>query len=232
MMEKANRLSLELEIESLNAKAEANGLLDGDLLPLKEKNASLDNLYRDEDLFWRQRAKQRWLKDGDRNTRFFQQWASCCRRNNWIHCISLDLGTHSNLEDISRVFRDYYDRLPGVGDGSSIKLWKDRWCLDDRLPNKYPLLFRLSTQPDILVGHAQIPDERGQFLGWNINFTSFVDLRTLHNLEKDLEVLRFTRGADSISWRWTADGAFSTRSLYSILNFCGVNDVFASFLWQ
>ena len=37
-----------------------------------------------EDLNWRQRAKQAWLSDGDRNTAYFHKWATQRRRSNRI----------------------------------------------------------------------------------------------------------------------------------------------------
>lgn len=37
----------------------------------KKLKTELEVLLDEEDLFWRQRARENWLKEGDRNTKFF-----------------------------------------------------------------------------------------------------------------------------------------------------------------
>jgi hypothetical protein len=44
----------------------------------------IDTLLEFEDMRWKQRAKQRWYRDGDRNTPFFHAWASHRR---WVNII-------------------------------------------------------------------------------------------------------------------------------------------------
>ena len=44
----------------------------------------LNKLLHQEELYWRQRSRVAWLRDGDRNTRFFHASASHRRRVNII----------------------------------------------------------------------------------------------------------------------------------------------------
>ena len=53
-------------MEINNVRRELNGLLD------------------DKEIFWGQRAKVHWLKEGDRNTKFFHAQASKRRKQNMI----------------------------------------------------------------------------------------------------------------------------------------------------
>ncbi|XP_074362468.1 uncharacterized protein LOC141702742 [Apium graveolens] len=41
-------------------------------------------LLKRQEIYWQQRSKQFWLKDGDQNTRFFHKYASSRRRNNTV----------------------------------------------------------------------------------------------------------------------------------------------------
>ena len=54
----------------------------------------------------------RWLKGGDRNTRFFHQQASQRRRRNFISELQDDQGTaHSGDEAVGSLFVDYFTNL-------------------------------------------------------------------------------------------------------------------------
>jgi len=50
----------------------------------------LSNVRSQIDLFWRQRAKQHWMEDGERNTKFFHRVASMRRRFNAINKIVVE----------------------------------------------------------------------------------------------------------------------------------------------
>lgn len=72
----------------------------------------LNDLLRQEQVFWKQRAKNFWLSDGDMNTKFFHQCASNRRKKNLIKGLFNENGvwctTDEELEDI--VLR-YYGQL-------------------------------------------------------------------------------------------------------------------------
>ncbi|WOK94769.1 transposon protein [Canna indica] len=107
------KIYLEAEIEALNSRADSIGLSGSELEALRGKRAELDAFYHDECAYWHQRAKQRWLKEGDHNSRLFHQWASVRKRNNWIHNITTEAGIQSSDENIAQGFQKAYVDLLG-----------------------------------------------------------------------------------------------------------------------
>lgn len=70
------------------------------------------NLLEKQEIFWKQRAKTFWLREGDQNTRFFHQFASTRKRNNVLHRIKDNTGawqeTNAGIRD---VIVDYFSQL-------------------------------------------------------------------------------------------------------------------------
>lgn len=51
-----------------------------------------------EEIKWRQKAKVKWLKEGDQNTCFFHRIVSCRRNPNYIHSLVDDTGNEVVLD--------------------------------------------------------------------------------------------------------------------------------------
>jgi hypothetical protein len=65
-----------------------------------------------EDIKWKQRAKQNWYRNGDRNTPFFHAWADHRRRINHISNIVDEEGRcWKKKKEIPRVFTAFYQKL-------------------------------------------------------------------------------------------------------------------------
>ncbi|XP_050238020.1 uncharacterized protein LOC126687503 [Mercurialis annua] len=73
--------------------------------------AEIDKLLRREEIMWRQRSKADWLKEGDRNTKFFHHKASSRKKNNSIAQIRDDFGEWRAGEDIAKVVVAYFNQL-------------------------------------------------------------------------------------------------------------------------
>jgi hypothetical protein len=54
--------------------------------------AELSTLQDEEDIHWRQRVKDEWLKSGDRNSKFFHACVNKKRKANMINQISNEFG--------------------------------------------------------------------------------------------------------------------------------------------
>ncbi|XP_035549716.1 uncharacterized protein LOC109020477 [Juglans regia] len=76
---------------------------------IKEVQKDVDNFLEAEDLKWCQRAKQRWFKDGDRNTQFIHSYANQRKKSNSILSISNEDGVHATQpKEVSDLFQAFY----------------------------------------------------------------------------------------------------------------------------
>jgi hypothetical protein len=79
---------------------------------IKEKEKELDDLLEKEEMWWSQRAKSLWLIHGDKNTNFFHQKASQCRRKNKIEAIKDAMNvTQIEKENIEEIFLNHFKLL-------------------------------------------------------------------------------------------------------------------------
>lgn len=69
-------------------------------------------LLEQQEIYWKQRSKQFWLHEGDKNTRFFHSYASTRRKNNRIERIKDDSGGwRETPAEIQDVIEGYFTRL-------------------------------------------------------------------------------------------------------------------------
>ncbi|XP_074267156.1 uncharacterized protein LOC141590463 [Silene latifolia] len=74
--------------------------------------AKIGDLSRQEELYWRQRSRALWLKDGDRYTKFFHNKAGERKRKNFIGILIDDAGVERvGGEAVSKVANDYFVEL-------------------------------------------------------------------------------------------------------------------------
>lgn len=72
----------------------------------------LETVYSDEDVFWRQRSKVLWAKDGDRNTAYFHSAATARKNNNTIHGLFNSSGVWCEEDrDIEAIITEYFGEL-------------------------------------------------------------------------------------------------------------------------
>ncbi|CAB4269397.1 unnamed protein product [Prunus armeniaca] len=72
----------------------------------------LDELLVRKEAYWQQRAKVTWLRDGDRNTRFFHQRANMRKQRNHIHGLTDSNGVwKEDSAAVQEIVVDYFTYL-------------------------------------------------------------------------------------------------------------------------
>ncbi|XP_062014504.1 uncharacterized protein LOC133731044 [Rosa rugosa] len=101
----------------LGIRARLEELMDGqstDAVQLEKQTlmSRLQSLLSQEEIFWRQRSKVQWLKEGDRNTSFFHRKASNRRRKNLIQGLYDEEGTWCEDDArLERVVSSYFTKM-------------------------------------------------------------------------------------------------------------------------
>jgi ribonuclease HI len=93
-------------------EAEADAIQGDGLGRMKSLKSEVNFLLEKEERMWRQRSRTSWLKDGDRNTRYFHGQASQRRRRNRIMGIQNNAGVWTDKkEEVAEILIDYYETI-------------------------------------------------------------------------------------------------------------------------
>uniref|UniRef100_A0A803QGY6 Reverse transcriptase n=1 Tax=Cannabis sativa TaxID=3483 RepID=A0A803QGY6_CANSA len=78
----------------------------------KAAHINLNNILLQRKIFWKQRSKQLWLREGDQNSKIFHAKATSRRRNNLIQKLKNNVGVWVGWEDeLPTVVADYFNQL-------------------------------------------------------------------------------------------------------------------------
>ncbi|KAJ6837486.1 uncharacterized protein M6B38_121075 [Iris pallida] len=80
----------------------------------RKESAEINDLFSIEEAYWSQRAKCQWIRDGDRNTKYFHAKATMRKRRNEIRSLNLPDGSwttdpHSISEALIKHFSSIYN---------------------------------------------------------------------------------------------------------------------------
>lgn len=102
-------------------KLVAEGMNKNSFLEEKALLVSLNEVMAKEEIFWRQKSRETWLKVGDKNTKYFNNSTKVRREVNRISIIrGLDGRMHKDLVEIRKVVVEFFQALLNDKEGSNL----------------------------------------------------------------------------------------------------------------
>jgi hypothetical protein len=83
-------------------------LIEEERVKNEELPWELERMLLYEDMSWRQKSKALWLREGDKNTKFFHQMANSCRRNNIVDSLMVNGSLSSDPIEIRELIVQFY----------------------------------------------------------------------------------------------------------------------------
>ncbi|XP_031124381.1 uncharacterized protein LOC116027096 [Ipomoea triloba] len=81
------------------------------LARVRELDAKIRSLLDQQNVYWHQRAKQHWLHQGDKNKKFFHQYALARKRKNRIEKLKDDSERWVEVSDVVRLAMQYFQNI-------------------------------------------------------------------------------------------------------------------------
>lgn len=101
---KLKKLALLHELDVIDVRKESRSLATDELRLEQHLISSLNVINRQEEIYWKQRAKLQWLKEGDGNTKFFHSMANGRKNRNFMTQILHEGHLLENPLDIGKAF--------------------------------------------------------------------------------------------------------------------------------
>jgi len=105
------KFSLLGSINALDAKEESVGLSSEDVDRRRREREELGRVLQLEEVSWRQKSRALWLKEGDRNTRFFHRTANSRRRFNFMASVVVDGICCETIENLKTFVHGFFREL-------------------------------------------------------------------------------------------------------------------------
>lgn len=138
------RKILKEELDNLEALEEEGALLLEHYFRKVEIMTLLHQLYAEEEIYWFQRSHQKWLLEGDCNTKYFHRVANGRKRKNTIFSLESESGTITDPALLLQHATEFYKTLFGPALNLVIHVDPSLW---DEVENVTPEDNDLLSQP-------------------------------------------------------------------------------------
>ncbi|XP_039137390.1 uncharacterized protein LOC120274917 [Dioscorea cayenensis subsp. rotundata] len=119
---KLKKLELLQEIDKLDVMKESRCLTPQEVHQEHTLREKLGDTLKQEELYWKQRSRLNWLKEGDENTKFFHATANGRKNRNFINSLQLVGREISQPREIGKLFVDMFHQQFGSGRTSRYKI--------------------------------------------------------------------------------------------------------------
>ncbi|XP_012848393.1 PREDICTED: uncharacterized protein LOC105968310 [Erythranthe guttata] len=107
-------------------------------IKMKELHGELEKLYVENDIYWRQRSRVQWIREGDRNTSFFHAKATIRKKINMVHKIIHKIKDSAGIwrdrpEEIEHVISNYFEHIFKTTDPNDNKIDEMLQGIDPRI---------------------------------------------------------------------------------------------------
>lgn len=119
---KLKKLAFLQEVERLDIIKESRCLDTSEIDLERQLLQSLENVHKQEEIYWKQRSRIQWLKEGDGNTRFFHAVSNGRKSINLIPEITYDGAEVTNPREIGKVFVSRFQQQFGSKRSSRFKV--------------------------------------------------------------------------------------------------------------
>jgi hypothetical protein len=107
---KKKKILLLTKLNEFDSLAERRQLSVADKLE-REITANLEKAILMDEISWRHKSRELWLREGDKNTKFFHRLANSRRRNNSISSLIVDGEISTDSDAISNYITQFYTGL-------------------------------------------------------------------------------------------------------------------------
>jgi len=117
-----------------------------------------------------------------------------------------------------------------IGNGANTKFWIDPWHQRESFSRRFPELFNHCTIKTISIRCALADGKWMRHFKGNLTQQAITQFTTLWN---DLQSIQLTQAHDdSLTWRWTSNGQFSSSSAYAATLTASIKPPFAKLAWS